>query len=49
MRTFHYYDFDYVVINEELDEAVADVLHIVAAHDCRIEQLDTELLKRITG
>ena len=49
MRTFQSFGFEYVVVNEELSDAVADVLEIVAAHDKRIENFDPELLRRITG
>ena len=43
------YGFEYVVVNEDLGEAVQQVLDIIGAHDCRIENLDQEQLKRITG
>jgi guanylate kinase len=49
MRSFRRYGFDYVVINKELDRAVREVLHIVEAHSCRIDQCDPEQLRRITG
>ncbi|MBD3257012.1 guanylate kinase [candidate division GN15 bacterium] len=49
MQTFRRYGFDYVVVNQELKEAVKDVLHIVEAHPHRVELLDPELLQRITG
>ena len=49
MRTFKKYNFDYVVINKELKQAVTDVLNIVAAHDNRIELFDEELLRKIAG
>ncbi len=41
--------FEYVVVNEDLGKAVQQVLDIIGAHDCRIENLDQEQLKRITG
>ncbi len=43
------YGFEYVVVNEDLGKAVQQVLDIIGAHDCRIENLDQEQLKRITG
>jgi guanylate kinase len=49
MRSFHKHGFDYVVINKELDLAVRQVLEIVGAHSCRIDQTDPEQLRRITG
>ena len=49
MRTFKRYNFDYVVVNKELKQAVTDVLNIVAAHDHRIELIDEELLRKIAG
>lgn len=49
MRTFRKFDFDYVVVNNKLDEAVKKVLGIVAAHECRVDQIDPELIGKITG
>ncbi len=49
MKTFRDYNFDYVVVNQELNEAVKQVLAIVEAHGCRIENVDEEQLRRITG
>jgi guanylate kinase len=38
-------DFDYVVVNrdEALDEAVGDVLAIIRAEHCRIDQREVSL------
>ena len=49
LRSFRKYGFDYVVINKELDRAVREVLHIVEAHENRVEQFDPEQLRQITG
>ena len=49
MQTFRKHKFDYVVVNKELNTAVKQVLAIVEAHQCRIDQCDPELIKRITG
>lgn len=49
MKNFQKYGFDYIVVNKELSDAVQDVLNIIAAHPCRIEHFDPELLRRITG
>ena len=49
MTRFKKYGFEYVVVNQELDRAVKEVLAIIAAHGCRIDYMDKELLKRITG
>lgn len=49
MRTFRKHKFDYVVVNKELDLAVKQVLAIVEAHPCRIDRVDPELIKKITG
>lgn len=51
MQTFHKprYGFDYVVINNDLDRAVKQVLSIVEAHQCRMDQKDLEQIKKITG
>jgi len=43
------YGFEYVVINEELDRAVRNVLSIVEAHACRLDKIDPEHIRRITG
>lgn len=49
MRTFRDYGFDYVVINKELGLAVRQVLAIIEAHPCRVEQLNKELLQKLAG
>lgn len=49
MRTFRQHGFDYVVINKELDVAVLEVLSIVDAHPLRIDQVDPEQVRKITG
>jgi len=49
MKSFREYDFDYVVVNQELDEAVKQVLAVVEAHDCRIEYVDRQRLRSIIG
>jgi guanylate kinase len=49
MRTFRQHGFDYVVINKELDVAVQEVLSIVDAHPLRIDQVDPEQVRKITG
>ena len=49
MTRFKKYGFEYVVINRELDRAVKEVLAIITAHGCRLDYMDKELLKRITG
>lgn len=49
MRTFRTYKFDYVVVNKELGKAVRQVLGIIEAHPCRVDRVDPEQLKKITG
>jgi guanylate kinase len=49
MRTFRQHGFDYVVINKELKAAVQKVLSIVDAHPLRIDQVDPEQVRKITG
>lgn len=41
--------FDYVVINQELDMAVRQVLSIIEAHPCRIDQVDSEQIRSTIG
>jgi guanylate kinase len=43
------YPFDYVVINDKLGEAVADVLAIIRAGRLRYSRLSSEQTKRIIG
>lgn len=49
MKSFLEFGFQYVVVNESLETATHDVLSIVTAHQCRIEQLDPEQIAKITG
>lgn len=49
MQTFREYGFDYVVINDDLPSAVEQVLAIVKAHPCRVDQTNPEQLARYTG
>ena len=49
MNSFRSYGFDYVVVNKKLDVAVREVLSIIEAHVCRLDQSDPEQLRRITG
>ncbi len=49
MRSFRSYGFKYVVVNETLESAADEVLSIITAHQCRIEQLDPEQIRKITG
>lgn len=49
MTQFRNYGFEYVVINEDLERAVKEVIAIITAHRCRLDHMDKELLKRITG
>ena len=49
MQSFTKHKFDYVVVNKELGTAVKQVLAIVEAHQCRIDRIDPELIKKITG
>lgn len=41
--------FDYVVVNKELECAVRQVLSIVEAHPCRIDKANTEQIRSIIG
>jgi len=47
MSSFRKYGFEYVVVNKELKEAVAQVFAIITADRCRIDSLAPERLKRI--
>lgn len=49
MRSFQKYNFDYVVVNQDLNKAVRQVLAVVEAHACRIENIDREQLSEIVG
>jgi guanylate kinase len=49
MRTFRQHGFDYVVINKEVKSAVRKVLSIVDAHPLRIDRVDPEQVRKITG
>lgn len=49
MRSFRKFGFDYVVVNRELDKAVKNVLSIIAAHSCRLENISKEQIRKITG
>jgi guanylate kinase len=44
-----YNKFDYVVINNVLDTAVADVLAIIRAHPCRTQFVKKEAIRHIVG
>lgn len=44
-----YHKFEYVVINNDLSEAVTKVLNIVSSHECRSEIYKKEQISRITG
>jgi guanylate kinase len=43
------YSFDYIVINDKLDEAVADVLAIIRAGRCRFRQIPPEQTRKLLG
>ena len=47
MRQFR--QFEYVVINDDLDEAVKQVLSIINCHFCRSEKLGKEQIRKIVG
>ena len=47
MRQFR--QFEYVVINDDLDEAVKQVLSIINCHFCRSEKLRQEQIRKIVG
>lgn len=49
MQTFRSHKFDYVVVNRDLDTAVKQVLAIVEAHQCRLDRIDPQLVKKIIG
>jgi len=42
MREFHRYGFEYVVMNDSLKQAVAQVEAIITAHPCRMDKLKWE-------
>lgn len=44
-----YNRFKYVVVNEQLDDAVGDVLSIIRSHPRRVENLPKEQIRRIVG
>lgn len=44
-----YRKFEYVVINKELNDAVRQVLAIIEAHPCRLDNFNPEQITRITG
>ncbi len=41
--------FEYVVINDELDEAVRDVLSIIRSGRCRVRDIPMEQIRKIVG
>jgi len=45
MKLWH--NFDYVVVNNELEEAVEQVYSIVKAHKCRVDKINMELINSI--
>jgi len=47
MAHFAAFGFQYVVVNEELTKAVREVLAIIEAHHCRIENIPEEQLRNI--
>jgi guanylate kinase len=47
MRQFR--QFEYVVINDDLGEAVKQVLSIINSHFCRSEKLRQEQIRKIVG
>lgn len=47
MRHFPEFGFDYLVVNDRLDDAVAQVLAIVSAHRCRLAAYSKEQLARL--
>jgi guanylate kinase len=49
MRSFRRFGFGYVVMNKELNVAVRQVLDIIAADNLRVEKVDPEQIRRITG
>jgi len=49
MRSFKAFGFDYVVINKELKVAARQVLDIIAADGLRVDKVDPEQIRRITG
>lgn len=49
MRSFRSFGFGYVVINKELKVAVRQVLNIIAADRHRVEKVDPEQIRKITG
>ncbi len=44
-----YDQFDYVVVNQELEVAAHQVLSIIEAHPCRIERVKKEQIRSIIG
>lgn len=44
-----YDQFDYTVVNRDLDVAVKQVLAIIEAHPCRTELVSVDQVKKITG
>lgn len=44
-----YRQFDYVVVNQDLDTAVADVLSVVRSHHCLTRTLPPEQIRKIIG
>lgn len=42
-------NFEYAVVNKELTSAVRQVLHIVEAHHCRVDNFDEEQIKKMMG
>ncbi len=49
MRSFKASGFGYVVMNKDLKVAVRQVLDIIAADHLRVEKVDPEQIRRITG
>jgi guanylate kinase len=47
MSTFRSFGFDYIVVNRDIDEAVADVEAIIRAETCRVKNVTQEQLDRI--
>lgn len=47
MRAFN--KFDYVVVNQDLDTAARQVLSIIEAYPCRVEQVNVEQIRTIIG
>lgn len=49
MASFRDYGFEYVVINDDVAEATREVLAIIHAHHCRVENVPEEQIKRIVS